>query len=121
MIISKRLFISPSEGSGIRAQHLKRQAWVDDQRLPDIRMVIMDYYRGAINDVIYIIIRNADHVMVSILSAEGREAEGGAAMNSSGVWSYRTAVANPTFPGGKVVVKAGNIRGDKAEVAVLVF
>jgi len=90
-------------------------------RLPDIRMVITDYYKGAINDVIYMIIRDVDHVIVSIVSAEGKEIERGPAMNSSGVWSYRTAVANPTFPGGRVVVTAGNMQGDHTEAGVAVF
>lgn len=90
-------------------------------KLPDIRMVITDYYRGAINDVIYMIIRDVDHVIVSIVSAEGKEVEKGPAMNSSGVWTYRTAVANPAFPGGRVVVTAGNMQGYQTEVGVAVF
>jgi len=117
MKISKHLSIS---GSNIG----KRQPHADGkpiEKLPDIRIVITDYYRGAMNDVIYMIIRNVDHVMVSILSAEGMEVETGPAMNSSGVWSYRTAVANPAFPGGRVVVRAGNIRGDHVEMDVGVF
>jgi hypothetical protein len=89
--------------------------------LPDIRLVITDCYSGAVNDVIYMIVRNVDHVMVSILSAEGEEVEGGAAMNDSGVWSYRTAVPNPDFPGGRVVVTAGNVRGGEVKVGVAVF
>lgn len=36
-------------------------------------MVITDYYRGTINDVIYMIVREVDHVIVSILKAEGME------------------------------------------------
>jgi len=67
------------------------------------------------------IIRNVDHVIVSILSAEGKEVEKGPAMNSSGVWSYRTGVANPGFSGGKVVVTAGNIWGEETEVGLLLF
>ncbi|UPK72318.1 hypothetical protein [Chitinophaga filiformis] len=117
MKISKHLSISGSN-IGRRLQHAEGKP-ID--KLPDIRMVITDYYRGAINDVIYMIIRNVDHVMVSILSAEGMEIETGAAMNSSGVWSYRTVTANPAFPGGKVVVRAGNIRGDHVEMGVGVF
>jgi hypothetical protein len=120
MKILERLFISSSGGT----RHLKQQLCADERpadRLPDIRMVVTDYYRGAINDVIYMIIRNVDHVMVSILSAEGKEVEKGPAMNSSGVWSYRSAVANPTFPGGKVLVTAGNIRGDQAQLGISVF
>ncbi|PSL28115.1 hypothetical protein [Chitinophaga ginsengisoli] len=119
MKILKRLFISSTEGKWA----LERQPVADEKSgdgLPDIRMVITDCYRGAINDVIYMIIRNVDHVMVSILSAEGTEVEKGAAMNSSGIWSYRTGVVNPGFPDGKVVVRAGNIRGDQAEVRVAV-
>ena len=87
-------------------------------KVPDIRMVITDYYRGAVNDVIYMIVRNVDHVMVSILSAEGRGLEKGSAVNSSGVWSYRTAIANPAFPGGRVVVTTGNMQGNQSEVGV---
>lgn len=124
MKIIKHLFMSPSEGSNVGRRHVKQQRLVDGKpadKLPDIRMVITDCYRGAINDVIYMIVRNVDHVMVSILSAEGKEVERGAAMNSNGVWSYRTAVANPAFPGGKVIVTAGNIRGDLAEVGAAVF
>ncbi|SDG22704.1 hypothetical protein [Chitinophaga filiformis] len=115
----KRLFMSSTDGT----PDLKQQPVADEKsadRFPDIRMVITDCYRGAINDVIYMIIRNVDHVMVGILSAEGKEVEKGPAMNSSGVWSYRTGVANPGFSGGRVVVRAGNIRGDQIEVRVAV-
>lgn len=120
MGIFKRLSIPPSASPDIRARHLKVGEKSAD-RLPDIRMVITDYYRGAINDVIYMIIRDVDHVMVSILSAEGREVEKGPAMNSSGLWSYRTAVTNPAFSHGKVVVRAGNIWGDQAQADVAFF
>jgi len=125
MKIIEYLSIAPSQGSNIKRKgNLKQYPLADGipvARLPDIRMVITDYYRGAINDVIYMIVRNVDHVMVRILSVEGKEIEKGAAMNSNGVWSYRTAVANLAFPGGKVVVSAGNIRGDLVEVGVAVF
>jgi hypothetical protein len=124
MGIFNRLSIPPSASPDIRARHLKQQPCASEKsadRLPDIRMVITDLYRGAINDVIYMIIRDVDHVMVCILSAEGMEVEKGPAMNSSGVWSYRTAVTNPAFSHGKVVVRAGNMRGDQAEIGVAFF
>ncbi|MCF6403123.1 hypothetical protein L3C95_09575 [Chitinophaga filiformis] len=124
MINFKWLSILPAVGSNVRRRHIKRPPYEDERsanKPPDIRLVITDCYRGAINDVIYMIVRNVDHVMVSILSAEGKEVEGGAAMNSNGVWSYRTAVANPAFPGGRVVVKAGNVWGEETEMGVAVF
>jgi hypothetical protein len=124
MKILKHLSILPLAASNIRRPQVKQQPFVDEKpadKLPDIRMVITDCYKGAINDVIYMIVRDVDHVMVSILSAEGKEVEKGPAMNSSGVWSYRTAIANPAFPGGRVVVRARNMQGDQAEVGVAFF
>ncbi|UPK69707.1 hypothetical protein [Chitinophaga filiformis] len=124
MKILKHLSIFPSAASIMRRPQVEQPPVADGKpadKLPDIRMVITDYYRGAINDVIYMIIRDVDHVIVSIVSAEGKEVEKGPAMNSSGVWTYRTAVANPAFPGGRVVVTAGNMQGYQTEVGVAVF
>ncbi|UPK67328.1 hypothetical protein [Chitinophaga filiformis] len=124
MRILKRLSIFPSAAANMRQPHAKQQPFSDGKpadKLPDIRMVITDYYRRAINDIIYMIIRDVDHVMVSIVSAEDREVEKGPAMNSSGVWSYRTAVANPAYPGGMVVVTAGNLQGHQTEARVAIF
>ena len=124
MKILKHLSISPSGGLNIRRRYVRQQLRADTKaadKHPDIRMVITDYYKGAINDVIYMIVRNVDHVIVSILSAEGKEVEKGAAMNNSGVWSYRAGVANSVFLGGKVLITAGNIRGDWVEMGVALF
>jgi hypothetical protein len=89
--------------------------------LPDIRLVITDYYKGAVNDVIYMIVRNVDKVMVSILSADGRAIEVGSAIRSGAVWSYQAAAANADFPGAKVVVTAEDVQGNRAKLAVPVF
>ncbi len=89
--------------------------------LPDIRLVITDYYKGAVNDVIYMIVRNVDKVMVSILSADGAAIEVGSAVRSGSVWSYRAAAVNAAFPGAKVVVTAEDVQGNRARLAVPVF
>jgi len=118
------LYIFALAASNIKRSQVKQQPLIEGKpadKVPDIRMVITDYYRGAINDVIYMIVRDVDHVMVSILSAEGKEVEKGPAVNSSGVWSYRTAIANPAFRNGRVVVRAGNMQGGQSELGVAVF
>jgi hypothetical protein len=89
--------------------------------LPDIRLVITDYYKGGVNDVIYMIVRNVDKVMVSILSADGMAIEVGSATRSGSVWSYRAAAANAAFPGAKVIVTAEDVQGNRAKLAVPVF
>lgn len=88
---------------------------------PDIRLVITDYYKGAINDVIYAIIRNVDKVLISIRSPNGKEIESGPASQSSGVWSYRTAVPNPDFPGAKILITAEDLQGNRAEEVAAIF
>lgn len=88
---------------------------------PDIRLVITDYYKGAINDVIYVIIRNVDKVLISILSPNGKEIESGPASGNNGVWSYRTIVSNPDFPGAKVLIRGENVQGNQTEQVASVF
>ncbi|PWV44631.1 hypothetical protein [Chitinophaga sp. S165] len=88
---------------------------------PDIRLVITDYYKGSINNVIYMIIRKAEKVAVSIFSVEGGTLEVGEANNNSSVWSYRTRIPNPDFPGAKVLILATDSQGNQAELAVTVL
>src|SRR5262245_46361350 len=88
---------------------------------PDIRLVITDYYKGSINNVIYMIIRKAEKVMVSIFSVEGRKLEAGQASCNSSVWSYRTMMPNPDFPGAKVLIHATDGQGNQTEMIVTVL
>jgi hypothetical protein len=118
-----KLSSANSKKQRIRRGHLKSPIRLVPHAnpLPDIRLVITDYYKGAINDVIYMVIRNVNKVLVSILSADGGVIEDGLAIHSNGVWSYQAAVYNPAFPGAKVLVTAEDGQGNEAKLAVPVF
>ncbi|ACU61658.1 hypothetical protein [Chitinophaga pinensis] len=87
----------------------------------NIRFVITDYYKGAINDVIYMVIRNTARVIVNIISVDGNVLESGQANNNNNVWSYRTLIPNPDFPSAKLHIKAIDDQGHQEELSVSFF
>jgi hypothetical protein len=87
----------------------------------NIRFVITDYYRGAINDVIYMVIRNTARVIVNIISVDGNILESGQANNNNNVWSYRTLIPNPDFPSAKLHIQAIDDQGYQEEKLVPFF
>ncbi|MBW8684680.1 hypothetical protein [Chitinophaga rhizophila] len=117
-IAKYRLFNNPGMAQfvkGVATRAGKRSTAAAKARL-SINFVITDYYRGAINDVIYMIVRNAESVKVSILCVDGKLLESGpATRSSSGLWNYHAVIRNPDFPGTKVLILATDSHGNQQE------
>ena len=87
----------------------------------NIRFVITDYYKGLMNDVIYMVVRNTNRVIVSIISVDGNLLESGQANNNNNVWSYRTLIPNPDFTSAKLRIQVIDDQGHQEEMTVPFF